>query len=197
MYSKYCYLEINSNVEDFLYGTLGDVYISFLYVTFMLARASTVVNGKMWVIAKGQVKAHIIEIERSLNGKFSWEDTEWREVIHWWSSNIMLLERKNINNYIMKKLKMTASLATWAFCWLMFSQHLKGLLFQATFPLLFSKPTPQHGFLWPKYSNGDLASLNAMRKDSLHQSSSLRAYMLSSRLKVPLNLVLSMISLLF
>lgn len=86
--------------------------------------------------------------------------------------NVTWKIRKNINNYMMRKLKLMASLATWAFCWLMFSQHLKSLLFQATFPLLFSKPIPQHGFLWPKYSTRDLALLNATQLDSFHQSHS-------------------------
>lgn len=42
--------------------------------------------------------------------------------------NVTWKIRKNINNYMMRKLKLMASLATWAFCWLMFSQHLKSFI---------------------------------------------------------------------
>lgn len=67
MYSKYYYLGINSStVQGFSYGSLGDVHIPFLYVTFMLLRAPSVVNAKMWVIARRQLKACILESERRL-----------------------------------------------------------------------------------------------------------------------------------
>lgn len=77
MYSKYYYLGINSStVQGFSYGSLGDVHIPFLYVTFMLLRAPSVVNAKMWVIARRQLKACILESERRLSEKSSCEDNE-------------------------------------------------------------------------------------------------------------------------
>lgn len=69
-----------------------EMFTSLLYVTFMLLRAPSVMNANMWVIARRQLKACILESEKRLSEKSSWEDTKWRQIINWWGSNTIIKE---------------------------------------------------------------------------------------------------------